>query len=363
MSQFQVNKTNFQKGKIVNTPSLDQLNLEDGEIIVKIDRFAYTSNNITYAVVGDMLSYWKFFPALGDDAIEEGVIPVWGFADVVKSNVSEIPEGDRLFGYFPPASFLKIIPKGITDRRLIDGSEHRAQLPIFYNMYQRVNAESEYSKATDDARMLLSPLHMTAFCLWDLLKEKNWYDAQQVIILSASSKTSIGLAYALNIDSSAPKVIGMTSPRNIDSVMNLNLYDDIHSYEEITEIVKDVPTVIVDMSGNKEVLTALFNYLGDQRKYCINVGITHWKHAGPGDDILKERSEFFFAPTQLQKLLKEWGPKVFAEKSSTFFKGSANKISNWLSFEKIDGLEGLAEIHPQVCKGTLAANKGLIVEM
>ena len=43
-------------------------------LLIKIDRFAFTANNITYAVLGDQLKYWQLFPA------PEGFgnIPVWG---------------------------------------------------------------------------------------------------------------------------------------------------------------------------------------------------------------------------------------------------------------------------------------------
>jgi hypothetical protein len=30
---------------------------------LRIRKFAFTANNITYAVVGDMIGYWKCFPA------------------------------------------------------------------------------------------------------------------------------------------------------------------------------------------------------------------------------------------------------------------------------------------------------------
>ncbi len=60
-----------------------------------------------------MLGYWQFFPPLGDDTEGWGVIPVWGFAEIVASNVSDLPVGDRLFGYFPPADQLTMTPVNI----------------------------------------------------------------------------------------------------------------------------------------------------------------------------------------------------------------------------------------------------------
>ena len=61
----------------------------------------------------------------------------------------------------------------------------------------------------DKERMLLRPLFITGFCLWDALQQNDWYSARQVVIVSASSKTSIGLAYALRDDASSPPVIGI----------------------------------------------------------------------------------------------------------------------------------------------------------
>ena len=67
--------------------------LQEGEIRVRVDAFALTSNNITYAVLGDMLNYWDFFPAApgdpGDDA-DWGRIPAWGFGDVVESRCPDV---------------------------------------------------------------------------------------------------------------------------------------------------------------------------------------------------------------------------------------------------------------------------------
>ncbi len=46
--------------------------LSHGQIRLSIDRFAFTSNNISYAQAGDALNYWTFFPA------PEGFANTWG---------------------------------------------------------------------------------------------------------------------------------------------------------------------------------------------------------------------------------------------------------------------------------------------
>ena len=361
--QFQVRKKTFFEGQIKSTLAAD-LTLGEGDILVKIEKFAYTANNITYAVAGDMIGYWKFFPPAEDSTQEWGIIPVWGFAEVIESNLEEIPVGDRLYGYFPPATHLKLHPTKVSQKRFIDGSPHRLKLPIGYNIYQRVLFEPGYSPEFDQERMLLFPLHLTSFCLWDALQDKNWHGAEQVIILSASSKTSIGLGYALQADEKAPPTIGITSSRNLEMVQNLELYDQCLTYDQATTS-KQIPTVIVDMSGNSNILLALHQHLGEHMKFTSNVGLTHWDNASakPKEGIIADRSEFFFAPGHIQKRMKEWGPAIFDQKTTEFLKTTAAKTKQWLVFKKIAGLTGLMEVHPAVCSGKIPANEGLIVEM
>ena len=364
MTEFQVRKDNISKHRVVaGVPTENAPQLADGKIRAKIERFAFTANNVTYAVTGDRIGYWQFFPVSGEDADGWGMMPVWGFADVVESRCAEVPVGDRLFGYFPPATYLDMTPTRITEQRFVEGAEHRATLPPAYNSYTRVNAEPDYNRATDNERMLLWPLHITSFCLWDALQDKDWYGARQLVIVSASSKTSIGLAYALDDDATAPPAVAITSRRNLGLVSKLGLYAQSVTYETLTDIDATMPTVIVDMSGNREVLGRLHRHLGDNMMHCINVGLTHWDETKAGDGLISERSEFFFAPAHIQKRLKDWGPDGFTQRTSSFMQQTAMKSRAWLKLRAIDGLPGLAEVYEDVCEGRVAADEGLIIEL
>ena len=79
--------------------------LVDGQVRLRIDRYAVTANNITYAVFGDMLGYWDFFPT-GDPAW--GRVPAMGWADLVESNHSDLPAGGRYYGWYPMAEYLDL---------------------------------------------------------------------------------------------------------------------------------------------------------------------------------------------------------------------------------------------------------------
>ena len=78
-TDFIVARDDLQQCKFVESQLPDAAALPNDALLVKVDRFAFTDNNITYAVAGDLLKYWQLFPAPGNF----GNIPVWGFGDVI----------------------------------------------------------------------------------------------------------------------------------------------------------------------------------------------------------------------------------------------------------------------------------------
>ncbi len=99
---FRIRRDDWSRCEFVtNEVSLDP---PAGGVLFRVDRFALTANNITYAVAGDMLDYWGFFPA--DEGW--GRIPVMGFADVLASSHPAVAVGERVFGFFPMSRHLLI---------------------------------------------------------------------------------------------------------------------------------------------------------------------------------------------------------------------------------------------------------------
>ena len=63
MSEFQTYKNDLTKSRVVETDIGQALaNLAKGDILVHIERFAFTANNVTYGAAGNTIGYWKFFP-------------------------------------------------------------------------------------------------------------------------------------------------------------------------------------------------------------------------------------------------------------------------------------------------------------
>lgn len=362
--EFQVKKSNPTLSRLVK---FEEKPLMAGQIRLKIDCFAFTANNLTYAAAGDMLGYWQFFPATDNEDQSWGVIPVWAFADVVESNNPAVPVGDRLYGYFPPATSLVIQADHITAQALIDNCAHRQSLPPLYNRYRRVLAEPTYDKKNDAATTLLAPLHITSFCLYDQLVDKDFYQAEQIIIVSASSKTSLGLAHGLAQDDKAPAIVGLTSKGNVDFVSGLEIYQQVIDYSSIAEELGQKSTVVIDMAGNAAVRKTLQEHLGDKLCHYIGVGLTHWTKLGDMKSFSSPKqpssSENFFAPSYILQRLKDWGPGEFDKRSTEFVASAAKATFGWMTVDQRSGLAALSEVYPQMCEGKLPPSSGLVIKM
>ena len=168
--------------------------LPSDALLVKVDRFAFTANNITYAVLGDELKYWQLFPAPQGF----GNIPVWGFGEVIASKHPGVAEGERLFGYFPMATHLVIEAADVSKRGLRDAAAHRQGVAPVYNAYARVSGDPAFAGRQGDYQALLRPLFMLSFLVDDFLAENEFYGARGVMLSRASSKTAFGLAHLLH---------------------------------------------------------------------------------------------------------------------------------------------------------------------
>ncbi len=364
MKELQTLKTDLKKTRIV-TQQLGN-DIDENQVLLKVERFSFTANNVTYGVAGDAIGYWQFFPPTENLNNEWGCIPMWGFAEVVSSNNDDIKNGERIFGYFPPANNLLVNPIKISPQSFVDGKEHRKELPPVYNNYVRLNAEENYDSSMDNVRALLFPLHITAFCLCDALEEQAYDGASQVIIISASSKTGIGLAQGLADKEDSPKIVGLTSENNTNFLEELGCYDEVISYNQLEKISNQDSSVMVDMSGNREILSSLQKSLGDNMVKCLTVGMTHWNKGGTVEDVLAEaelqdRTEFFFAPAHIQKRNNDWGVEGYNKRTSTFMSKRAEQSREWMQIKEVSGLDEFIQTYQEIVRGHIKPNEGIIV--
>lgn len=345
--EFVVNRPDYGQTKWVER----RAEVEDGQVLVEIEKFALTANNITYAVAGDMLNYWSFFPA--EDGW--GKIPVWGFARVVQSKCKGIPEGERIYGYLPMATHLVMQPEKITEESFLDLYKQRRELHPVYNSYTRIKGARRH----DDLEPVLRPLYTTSFLIDDWLDDNNFFGAKQILILSASSKTGLGLAYGLHKRRPAgPRVVGLTSPSNKRFVENLGYYDHTVAYGDIATLDPDVPTTVIDFAGDGEVLAAVHRHFGDNILESTTVGLSHKDAPRPPADLPGAKPRFFFAPDQMKKRTEEWGRDGFDRKLLESWNAYAEASGSWIKVERGTGEDAIAKVYADMLAGRINPAEG-----
>lgn len=348
-----VDRSNYRNTQIKNA---DEPELKDGEILMRLDKFAYTSNNTTYAVVGDLVGYWKFFPVPENGM---GIIPCWGFADVIASKNDAVEVGGRYYGYYPMGSHLIVQPDKISPRGFTDVAAHRVELPVIYNQYINSAADPLYKQEMEDYQALFRPLFTTSFLIHDQYKQHEFYNSRQIILTSASSKTALGLASCLSQES--VKVIGLTSKKNIPTVEGSGYYDEVYSYEDITNIEQSASSY-VDFAGNHNVQLSLQKHLEEHLTYICLVGIVHWEEQ-KGVEPLPQKGTFFFAPTYAAKRIKELGFQEFGLRLSKQYMKFVKDASKWLQLKYHKGGPALQEIHQNMTDGKINPSEGHIVNI
>jgi len=345
---FLVAKTDLRQARIA---PVDASPLADGEARLAIERFALTTNNVTYAVFGEQMRYWDFFP--GPEGW--GRIPVWGHARVEASTHPDLTVGQRFYGYYPMSTHLTVTPRK-TRTGFADVAPHRANLPPVYNQYQAVGAASP----AEGYQALLRPLFITGFLIEDFLDENDLFGARSVLLTSASSKTAISLAFQLKQRGQA-RVVGLTSARNAAFVEGLGCYDQVVTYDAVVDAPIEEPAVLVDFAGDAPLRRAVHERFGDALAYSCVVGGTHWE-AGPSDGRLPgPRPIFFFAPDRIRKRAGDWGPGGLDQRHDAAWAPFAADAPRWLRVIEGVGPDAMAQAYAAVVAGEAGPDEGHVL--
>jgi hypothetical protein len=352
VSVLEVRRDDLAHARVVDDA---RVGLADGQALLRVERFGLTANVITYALAGDAIGYWRFFPAAEDGW---GRIPAWGFAEVVASESGALAEGDRVFGYVPMASHVLLTPEE-RGGAVVDTAEHRSELPGVYNRYRRAGAAT----AGDARELVLRPLLITSFLLADQLVAERLAGARQVLVSSASSKTALGLAFELK--RAGARVVGLTSARNAEFVGSVGIYDEVVTYDQLAGLDGSVDSVAVDIAGDPDVRRRVHETFRERLRRSVLVGATHRApgafSTAPGTP--GPRPEFFFAPDRIQVRAREWGPAGFEERVEAAFAALSSWTEGWLAIEEAYGPDEALAAYRDVLAGSARPDVALVASL
>jgi NADPH:quinone reductase-like Zn-dependent oxidoreductase len=323
-----------------------------GAILLAVEHFAVTANNVTYAAMGQAMKYWDFFPVDADF----GIVPVWGYATVAASHVEGIAVGERIYGYLPMASHLVVQPGAVKPGGFVDLTPHRQHLAGVYNQYRRVAPTDG-----EAVRAVFEPLFLTSWLIRAMFARDAWHGADTLIMTSASSKTALALAHVARAQSPEIARIGLTSAGNVPFVQGTGLYDRVLPYDAIGALT-GANAVAVDFAGNGVLLRGVHDAVGDGLKYSCLVGLTHWdERGGAGADMPGPKPVLFFAPDHAAKTVAEMGGDGFARAVAESWSGFAADAARLVRIERVDGVVAGAESFKALVRGAGRAEVGIIV--
>ena len=353
-----VKKHQLHKTKILEGHYSDEL--EPNQVLLAVDTFSLTSNNITYGVLGEQMKYWQFFPT------EEGygIIPTWGFSDVVASNHPEVQVGERFYGYYPMGSHLLVTVGRVSPFGFSDKTEHRRGLASVYNFYSNTEHDPSFTKETEALNAIFRPLFTTSFLIDYHLADEQFFNASRVVITSASSKTAQALAFLLaeRKKQHALQLIGLTSKGNMAFVKQLGWYDHTVSYDAIDQLDSQEKYVVVDFTGNHETQYQLQTTLVENLAYNCLVGLVDWQHLR-GEKPLPKKGEIFFAPTHAAKRQQELGVAGFQQKIGMAWQEFIKAVASSLSITTHSGPAALEKLYLAMLNGDIDPKQGHMVQL
>jgi hypothetical protein len=342
----------IRKNKLAETRwlAVDDAPLAQGQIRTEVGLFALTANNITYAAMGDAMRYWDFYPS-GD--ADWGVIPVWGFASVIESRHPEIQMGEQLYGYWPTANRAVLTPDRLSPAGFSDGAPHRAELHAVYNQYLRSAQDPFHKAGTEGVQSLLRPLFFTSWLIDDLLGDNAFFEADTVVLSSASSKTAYGTAFQL-AQRKGIRLIGLTSDGNKAFCEGLGCYSQVLGYGELDQIAAEANCVYLDFAGNGDLRRQIHERFTKLRYSCA-IGATHVDSLRGSKGLPGPTPTMFFAPAQVKKRNQDWGAAELGQRIQGAWNAFTTRVADptnpWMTVEHASGQEALQAAYQRMLSG------------
>lgn len=367
--------------------------LKKGEVRFTVDKFGLSTNNLFYAQMGEapFLKFFHVYPL--EDHRDLVNVPAWGLGTIVASENPEFNVGERYRGFFHMTNVVQMKAKRSSDGLVAIGG-NRDKLNKAYNRFVRVS-DGPTSPFTGvgskpDLAMVAAPGVLSGFIIYELLKMKNYYGGNSVVLTSASSKLSLATAVCLQearVNGSVKSVIGYTSVANAEFVQSTGLFDDVLTYDQTLPSNEGFQFVMIDVAGD----AAIFQRNKKQLKKALAVGGTHssakastFTAFGPLglakmlsgivapksvanwiDGKLNPKLELFFTPSVMATLVEKFGKKEFERMGDI----ALNKFvvtaidSGWITVVRGDEPEAIQESYERIFRGQLPPSEAVILSL
>ncbi|KAG6873181.1 hypothetical protein C0995_001791 [Termitomyces sp. Mi166 len=374
-------------------------------VLLQIDQFGFSANNITYQALGEHphFRYFDFHdaPEVRDVDVSKkthGVIPVWGFATVVESGHPKIHAGERVYGYFAPTRYLllAVSPADVNKYAFYVPRPHLPADRRPYNQILRCAADPQYTSdpIIEDLTMLYRPLFWTSYWCEDWLFSSTYRGGASVFLISsASSKTAFCLAYLIKKRVTRGEVkhnvriVGLTSRGNLEFTKGLGHYDEVLEYESFRSSDAfryrgmDERWIYIDVASNDALNERIRTYFaspyGPRLATCISLGLTNvspsssssikWNinafSASSHDTNTNQfwpQYEYFFMVEWLNVRKHQLPTDEIFKRQNAAWKELVEDCRRWVRMEKVYGGQGVKRAYEEIAERGVGPEKGLV---
>lgn len=331
-----------------------------------------------------------------------GVIPVWGFATVVLSSHKDISVGERVFGYLGMSRYLLLpVEERVNKYNFYVPRTHLPEDRRPYNQITRCQADPLYNAIKEDETMIYRPLFWTSFWCEDWLHATGAIKSStHVLISSASAKTAYCLAFVLGLrringkvalptgtawsrggeeSTGPPRIVGLTSKRNLKFTKSLGLYDEVLTYDDVERLGNkgagaNTKWVYVDVAGNESLNGRVATALGTRIIKGVSLGMSD-----PSGKIAKADSqpkgnelEMFFMPEWLIVRRRELSTQSITKMQFDAWDALLRTSHAWMKIERIwwDGakswmgeVKGVVEVYEECVRGEIGPDRGIVMSL
>ena len=332
--------------------------LEQGQALLRVERFGLTANNVTYAVLGQAMSYWDFFPAAGGmgprpdvglcrGAAQRGPGCRAGRARVRISTPFLLPRRDARQRWW------------VWVRRRLAASPGAAPA---YQSYLATGADPFYRADTEELQMLLRPLFFTSFLIDDQLSDDGLTARGPIVISSASSKTAIARGVPAGAArGSRARGADLAAERGVRRGSR-----DLRSHRHLRcdRVAERGAATFVDIAGDGNVRLAVHSHYGEELIHSMTVGITHWEELGAGEGELPGPSPtLFFAPDRAAKRSEDWGRAELQSRVADAWHPFCEWTGGWLEVVEDQGFEAVQRVYLDVLEGRVGPKTANVLSL
>jgi uncharacterized protein DUF2855 len=131
----------------------------------------------------------------------------------------------------------------------------------------------------------------------------------------------------------------------------------------VASLPPDSPVALVDMAGNSELRAKLHQHFGNQIKYSGRIGLTHRSSSPDEPELPGAKPTWFFAPDQIRKRAKEWGPGGVDIRFGAAWSGFAPMLDQWLTVTEGRGPTDVQRVYLDTLNGRVPAEQGHILSL